>query len=177
MAHILILYSTTDGQTLRICERLREQLAQQGNTVELQTIDAEPLPDLAAFDKLLIGASIRYGKHARSVYRFVQHHLAQLQARPAAFFSVNAVARKPNRNTPETNPYLKRFIAQIAWQPQLLAVFGGRIDYSKYRIWDRLLIQLIMWMTKGPTAPDAVVEFTDWDAVRRFGEQFDALSE
>ncbi len=41
------------------------------------------------------------------------------------------VARKPEKNTPETNPYLKKFLKQISWQPMELAVFAGRIDYKK----------------------------------------------
>jgi menaquinone-dependent protoporphyrinogen oxidase len=31
------------------------------------------------------------------------------------------------------------------------------------------MIRFIMWMTKGPTDPNAVVEFTDWDKVDEFG--------
>ena len=31
------------------------------------------------------------------------------------------------------------------------------------------MIRLIMWMTKGPTDPKAVVEFTNWKQVESFG--------
>ena len=31
------------------------------------------------------------------------------------------------------------------------------------------MIQLIMWMTKGPTDPEAVIDFTDWNQVDEFG--------
>ncbi|MDH3553208.1 MAG: menaquinone-dependent protoporphyrinogen IX dehydrogenase, partial [Gammaproteobacteria bacterium] len=43
------------------------------------------------------------------------------------------------------------------------------LDYPKYTYIDRQMIRLIMWMTKEPTAPDTVVEFTDWDKVDKFG--------
>jgi menaquinone-dependent protoporphyrinogen oxidase len=36
---------------------------------------------------------------------------------------------------------------------------------------DRTMIRFIMWMTKGPTDPTAVVEFTDWSRVEAFGAQ------
>ncbi len=58
---------------------------------------------------------------------------------------------------------------QVSWQPKELAVFAGRIDYKKYRFWDRQIIRFIMWITKGPTNPQAVVEFTDWNKVDDFG--------
>jgi menaquinone-dependent protoporphyrinogen oxidase len=50
-----------------------------------------------------------------------------------------------------------------------LAVFAGKINYPSYGFMDRLMIRLIMWMTKGPTDPQAVVEFTDWKQVEEFG--------
>ena len=33
------------------------------------------------------------------------------------------------------------------------------------------MIRFIMWMTKGPTDPKAVVEFTDWSRVEAFGHE------
>jgi menaquinone-dependent protoporphyrinogen oxidase len=82
---------------------------------------------------------------------------------------VNVVARKPEKNTPETNPYLKKFLKQIAWKPKTLAVFAGKIDYQKYKFRDRFMIRLIMWMTKGPTDPETNIEFTNWNQVEEFG--------
>jgi menaquinone-dependent protoporphyrinogen oxidase len=79
------------------------------------------------------------------------------------------VARKPEKNTPETNPYMRKFLAASAWRPKTLAVFAGRIDYKRYGFWDRQVIRFIMWLTKGPTDPDTDVEFTDWGKVEAFG--------
>ena len=80
------------------------------------------------------------------------------------------VARKPEKNTPETNPYLQKFLRQITWKPKRLAVFAGKIEYQKYNFLDRLMIRLIMWMTKGPTDPETNIEFTDWNQVDDFGQ-------
>jgi menaquinone-dependent protoporphyrinogen oxidase len=91
-----------------------------------------------------------------------------LAAKPSAFFSVNIVARKPNKNTPETNPYLKKFLKKISWQPPLLGVFAGKLNYPIYGPLDRLMIRFIMLITKGPTDPKTVVEFTDWANVEVF---------
>jgi menaquinone-dependent protoporphyrinogen oxidase len=142
---------------------------QLGHQVTLVPVASADACDLQRFDAIVVGASIRYGKHAALVLDFVQRHAALLASKPSAFFSVNVVARKPGKNTPATNPYLQKFLRQIAWKPNHLAVFAGKINYPVYTALDRLLIRLIMWMTHGPTAPDAVVEFTDWDQVRAFG--------
>jgi menaquinone-dependent protoporphyrinogen oxidase len=33
-----------------------------------------------------------------------------------------------------------------------------------------------MWMTKGPTDPKAVIEFTDWAQVEAFGRRIAAIN-
>jgi len=171
MSHILILYSTTDGHTIRICERLRSVIEAQGPRVTVKALAEGTAEDLSSCDAVVIGASIRYGKHKPEVGAFITRHQAALEARPNAFFSVNVVARKPGKNRPEANPYLLKFLRGIAWKPQRLAVFAGKIDYPSYGALDRTMIRFIMWMTKGPTDPTAVIEFTNWGQVETFGAE------
>ena len=175
MASILILYSTTDGHTRHICQHIQQRLEAAGHCVTLASIINEVPEKLDAFDKIVIGARIRYGLHQRQVFDFVREHQALLDSRPNAFFSVNIVARKPEKNRPETNPYLRKLLTQIAWRPKELAVFAGKLDYPKYSFLDRLMIRLIMLITKGPTDPTTVVEFTDWQQVDAFGRRVSAM--
>lgn len=170
MAEILILYSTVDGQTLRICERMKSVIESLGKRVNLASID-EDIADLTVFDTIVVGASIRYGKHRKSVLDFVEANQRLLDATPSAFFSVNIVARKAEKGRPETNPYVRKFLTQTSWRPTQLGVFAGRLDYPRYRFFDRQMIRLIMWITKGPTDPATVVEYTDWDAVEAFARE------
>lgn len=176
MPHILIVYSTTDGHTARICARLRQVIEQAGNAVTVVPVAEAGALDLAAFDVIVIGASIRYGKHSKQVTDFIRRHTAMLDSKPNAFFSVNIVARKPEKSQPETNPYLRKFLRQIAWRPQLLAVFAGKLDYPRYGFFDRTMIRFIMLITHGPTDPTAVIEFTDWQQVEAFGRRVAALA-
>jgi len=170
MSKIIIIYSTTDGHTREICSRLLKIIEKSNNEVVSIALEDEHNIDLNTFDKIIIGASIRYGKHSPRVYDFINQNLKILNQKSNAFFSVNVVARKPGKNRPETNPYLKKFLSQILWKPKELAVFAGKIDYQKYRMFDRYMIRIIMWMTKGPTHPKANVEFTDWNQVNKFGQ-------
>ncbi|MDD2466277.1 MAG: menaquinone-dependent protoporphyrinogen IX dehydrogenase [Desulfobulbus sp.] len=169
MSEILVAYSTTDGHTRQIAHRMRQVIEQQDHRITLISIGDEPNIDLNRFDKIVLGASIRYGKHSKQVYRFIEKYQKVLDSKPNAFFSVNVVARKPEKNKPETNPYLQKILKQIQWHPKELAVFAGKIDYPKYCFGDRQMIRLIMWMTKGPTDPQTVIEFTDWEQVEAFG--------
>jgi len=171
MSRVLLAYSTTDGHTPRICERLRQVIEQQGHAAKVVPLSQADALDLAAFDAIVIGASIRYGKHQPEVAQFIGRHQALLESKANAFFTVNIVARKPNKNRPENNPYLIKFLRTISWKPKLLGVFAGKLDYPRYRFIDRQMIRFIMLITKGPTDPSVVVEFTDWQAVEEFGRE------
>ena len=175
MATFLIAYSTTDGHTRRICERLRAVIEPLGHGVRVKPIAECNAADIDACDAAVIGASIRYGKHKPEVAQFIVRHCAALDARPNALFSVNVVARKPGKDVPEGNPYLRKLVRMIPLQPKRLAVFAGRIDYPSLRPLDRLIIRFIMWITRGPTDPTAVVEFTDWSRVEAFGAELAAM--
>jgi len=169
VARFIFVYSTVDGHTRTICERLRDIAARAGHAAELAELTPQSEIDLQPYDGVVIGASIRYGKHRPEVAQFIDRNVELLRRRPAAFFSVNAVARKPDKRTPDTNPYVRKFLRTISWQPPLIGIFGGKIDYPRYGFIDKTMIRFIMWMTRGPTDPNAVVEFTDWDAVEAFG--------
>lgn len=171
MSAILILYSTVDGHTRTICERIGRRIETAGHAVTLERIEEADGVDLAAYGKIVIGASIRYGRYRRSVFEFIEARLSVLESRPNAFFTVNIVARKPEKNRPESNPYMRKFLRRTRWRPRLLDVFAGRLDYPRCHSLDRLAIRFILWLSKGPTDPNAVFEFTDWAQVDAFSRR------
>ena len=165
--HNLIIYSTTDGQTISIAKKIGEVLE---NSKVISIAHAKVL-NLNDFETIVIGASIRYGKHKPEVYKFIKDNLEVLNAKKNAFFSVNVVARKPEKNTPDTNPYMQKFLELSKWSPKNLSVFAGKIDYPQYKFVDKQMIRLIMWMTKGPTDINETFEFTDWEKVESFAKE------
>jgi len=169
MPQIGFLYSTVDGHTIEICERLAQVVEEGGFTATLLELKPASKLDLDSFDQIVIGASIRYGKHRPEVVQFIEDNIKALESKHGAFFSVNAVARKSEKKQPDTNPYVRKFFKKTSWQPAAIGIFGGKINYSMYRFWDRTMIRFMMWMTKGPTALDSNVDFTNWDEVDAFG--------
>nr|WP_250885641.1 menaquinone-dependent protoporphyrinogen IX dehydrogenase [Shewanella jiangmenensis] len=165
----MILFSTVHGQTRKICERMAKEIQRQGDDVTLMPLtDAPPLDE---YDKVVLGASIRHGKHNSAVYSYIEQNLELLKAKAGAFFSVSLVARKSAKNTPATNPYMQDFLGKSPWRPELLQVFGGNLDYRGYSAMDRHIIRFIMWITKGPTDPNTKVEYTDWHKVDSFARE------
>ena len=174
MFDFLIIYSTTDGHTKIICERIKNFL-NDGNLVELLSLEDAKKVDLSNFKKIIIGASIRYGKHSKELYKFINLNKNILDQKKNAFFSVNVVARKPEKNTPDTNPYIKKFLKKTTWKPKILAVFAGKVDYPNYNFLNKMIIKFIMYITNGPTNTDQSYEFTNWADIRSFVSQIDSI--
>ena len=170
----VMIYASVDGQTLKICNKLRDEFDRDNQNIELFSIE-DFNKDISSYDRLILGASIRYGVHDKKVIDFINTNKKQLDAIKTAFFSVNLVARKPEKNQPDTNPYVIKFFKSIDWEPTMVEVFAGKLDYKKYPFFDRIMIQFIMWMTKGPTNTDAEIEYTNWDRVTEFGNRLKNL--
>ena len=177
MFKTLIIYSTTDGQTRKICERIMNA-SDNRDSLKIFPIEDVKKEDLSIYDNIIIGASIRYGKHNSNVYSFIKENKNILENKNTAFFTVNVVARKLDKNHPDTNPYMKKFLKITGWTPNRLAVFAGKIDYPKYKFFDKQIIRFIMYVTKGPTDISKVYEFTEWDRIDEFAKdlyQFDMI--
>ncbi|MDD2693569.1 MAG: menaquinone-dependent protoporphyrinogen IX dehydrogenase [Candidatus Gracilibacteria bacterium] len=170
----LIIYATTDGHTQKIAGVIRDTLESMDHEVDVRNVLEEPV-DLTGYDKIIVGSSIRYGYHHKSIVKWIDAHAEELSQRKNAFFSVNLVARKSEKCTPETNPYVRKFLAKIKWKPQLSAVFAGKLDYNIYNWFDAFMIRLIMRMTGGPLETPEPIEFTDWEQVKKFAEEVGRL--
>lgn len=174
-SNVLIVYASVDGHTKKISQKLKDVIEGQGHKAAIFKVEDIDTADISTFEKVVIGASVRYGKHSPLIFEFIERNRAFLDERPNAFFSVNLVARKPEKKDPESNPYLQKFLKKLSWQPKHLEVIAGMLDYPNYRFFDRIMIQMIMWMTKGPTDPTTVIEYTDWAEVETFGKRIAAM--
>ncbi|MGL5948757.1 MAG: menaquinone-dependent protoporphyrinogen IX dehydrogenase [Aeromonas sp.] len=174
MDKMLVLYSSHEGQTKKILAAMQAEFS--GYELELRDLHELPRCNLTKYRKVLIGASIRYGNFHSSLFSFIHAHQEQLAAADAAFFCVNLTARKPEKSTPATNAYMKKFLRQSPWQPKTLAVFAGALLYSRYNWWQTRLIQLIMKITGGSTDTSQDLELTDWSRVAVFAREFAAKS-
>lgn len=169
---LLFLYSTREGQTIKILEHISRSFAQ--DSIDMIDIHQCEKVDFSDYEKVLIGASIRYGKLNPLFYRFVERYYQELTAINAAFFCVNLTARKEEegKDTPEGSVYVQTFLKKSIWQPKLIGVFAGALRYPQYRFMDKMMIKLIMTMTKGETDTSKEVEYTNWTKVELFAERF-----
>ena len=175
MANIALLYMSIDGQTKKIAEKLAESLVKWNNTISMHSISTlTETFSLEPYEAVILGCSVRYGKHHPQFRQFVQGHIQQLNTKKNFFIfftSVNLTARKPNRSDVSMNPYIKKYLKQISWKPDDTEVFAGALKYGQYGFLDRLLIRFIMKITGGPTHSEHDIEYTEWDKVRVFSQK------
>jgi len=161
---LLILYSTVDGHTKHICEYMSEKLNKK-KEITISPIEDSKQFNLSDFSEIVLGASVRYGYHRKNVYEFINTYKAILEKKKTAFFSLNLTARKPEKNTPDTNPYIIKFLKKVQWEPTIKGVFAGRLDYPSLDCANKLAILFIMVITNGPKDISQVYELTDWKKV------------
>ena len=169
MPETLIIYSSTDGHTKNICERLANFFSNTNSTRIISLLEATKF-DLSKYNQIVIGASIRYGKYSKNLYKFINLNKNILEQKNSVFFSVNVVARKPEKNTPDTNPYVKKFLKVSKWKPKKIGVFAGKVDYPNYNFINKNIIRFIMMITNGPTDTSQSFEFTNWEEVKKFAK-------
>ena len=168
MTKVLIIHSSVDGHTTHICERIRS--VRNDLDIDIISLSKTKNISLNKYEMIVIGASIRYGKYRKELFEFIEKNLNVIHSKKNAFFSVNVVARKAEKNSTDTNPYIEKFLLKTSWKPKIIDVFAGKIEYPKYNLFDRSIIKFIMWMTNGPTDTSKTFEFTDWSKVEKFAK-------
>ena len=178
MKSILVLYMSRGGHTARIARRICEGVVAAGGRAEMMDINeaVHEGVDGGRYDVIALGAPVLYGTYDKSVFAFIGQHRASLESRPSSFFNVSVVARTPEKATIEGNRYMQKFLQLSPWRPRDLKVIAGKVDYPSWAWYERLMIQLIMKYTHGPTDPRAVIDYTDWDDVRAYGKHLLTLA-
>jgi menaquinone-dependent protoporphyrinogen oxidase len=173
MPRILLLYATTEGQTALIAERIAHTLREKGHNVEMLPADTNQ-PDLnpAAYDGVMVGASIHYGHHPAYLHKLICRHREVLATRPCAFFSVSLSAGGPRPKPAAAQRYLDKFMRKTGWHPQVTISFAGALKYSVYGPIKRRVMIVFMTLGGGETDTSRDYEYTDWAAVERFAGAF-----
>jgi menaquinone-dependent protoporphyrinogen oxidase len=171
---ILIVYGTSHGQTAKIAHRIADLLSGGGHVVTIMDVDLVR-SDIAprSYDGVIIGGSVIKGRHQRSLYRFVNSHVAALSAIRSAFFSVSgSAAGRTDEEKADARRCLDGFLEETGWHPTHTAMFGGAMAFTKYNPLLRWMMKRISAKSGGPTDTSRDHELTDWTQVERFAEWF-----
>jgi len=173
MSRILLLYASVEGQTQMIAERIAHVLREKAHNVDLLPADADQAQlDPAAYDGVIVGASIHYGHHPAYLRKLVRKLQGVISARPNAFFSVSMSAGGPRPKPAAAQRYIDKFVRRTGWKPQLVASIAGAVKYSVYGPIKRRVMIVFIGLGGGETDTSRDYEYTDWAAVERFAGEF-----
>lgn len=164
---LLIVYGTTEGQTRKVCEFLRDKAKEAGH--EVSVIDSTGA-DLApkGFDAVVIGASLHAERYQASVRHYVQEHIDALNKIPGAFLSVSlTAAHDEHESWKELKEITENFLKETGWNPTFVEQVAGALRYTKYNFLKKFIMRMIAQKSGGSTDTSKDHEYTDWDQVER----------
>ncbi len=174
MSSYLVLYGTGEGQTAKVATRVAETIERRGHDVT--TVDAAEFnteTSVPEFDAVIVGSSVHIGTHNKAVRGFLDDEGGQLAALPTAFFqlSLSSVDDDPERRA-EAAGYVDTLLEETDWRPDRIALFGGALRYSKYGFLKRLMMKRIARNATGDVDTSRDYEYTDWEEVTAFADDF-----
>lgn len=178
MASFLVLYGTSEGQTSKVADRIVGTLTSRGHAAEAVDVESSSNITVDVFDAIVVGSSIHVGKHNKAVRGFVNRNRDALNELPTAFFqlSLSSAVDDEERRAVAAG-YFDDFLEETGWEPDRVGLFGGALRYSKYGFLKRLMMKRIAKEATGDTDASHDYEYTDWEEVEAFADDFAAFVE
>ena len=170
MGHILIAYTTGEGQTARVAEYLDEFVTRAGHRVDRVDL-AEREPSLEPYTLVVLAGSIHMGRVQPRLVRYVRDHREQLEGRCAFFLVCLTAMNQSDEAKHQIEEYLAGFSRDTGVFPEPVAVFAGRLAYTRYGVLKRWLMKKVASQLGGDTDTSRDHEYTSWDAVAAFGDR------
>jgi menaquinone-dependent protoporphyrinogen oxidase len=183
---IAVLYATREGQTCHIAERVAATLRARGFAVNVHDValDLPPDFDLAECAGAVLAASIHIGKHEKEMVAFVKKHRTELERTPSMLLSVSlaqagvedpsATPERKRRTAANVSKTIENFLRQTVWTPTRVHAVAGALLYRQYRLPLRLMMRFIAAMVGAATDTTRDHEYTDWQALDRYADEFAA---
>jgi len=170
--NVLIVYGTTEGQTRKIAEWTAKHARLRGHHVELH--DSAALPpglDLKSFHAFIIAASVHQQCHQETITDFVVAHHELLNARPSACISVSLSAVLEGAKA-DAQQYVDHFVSVTGWRPRKILLLGGALRFTEYDYFQEQIVRFIVMKRGGTASTERDREFTDWNALAGFVDEF-----
>jgi menaquinone-dependent protoporphyrinogen oxidase len=152
---ILVLFASKYGSTREVAEAIGEELG-QANAVQVK--EAATVRDVEGADAVVLGSAIYGGHWLEPARRLVEKHAAELSSRHVWLFSCGPIGDPPKPEEAGPEGIAETIEATHARDHE---VFAGKLDYSKLRRVERLMVKALR-------APEG--DFRDWNAIRAWAQ-------
>lgn len=145
----LIAYSSKHGATKDCAERIAKKLP--GETA-LCDLDANPQPDLAPYDTVVVGCSFYMGKPRKAAKKFCKESLSALLEKRTGLFlcCIQDLDKTVSEQLQLAFPAALREAAAVTGQ------LGGTVDFTKLKGMDRMIMNMVAGDLRKKTGGDIV---------------------
>jgi menaquinone-dependent protoporphyrinogen oxidase len=143
---ILVAYATRAGSTAEVAEAIGKKLAQSGAVVDVKPI--KKIQSIEGYQGVVLGSAIRRGAVLPELTDFVKAYKNELLKIPTAYFIVCMILREDTEeNRKKANGYLDELRVEVT--PVDVALFTGKLDYSKLDFIETIIIKYIIGTPEG----------------------------
>ena len=168
---VLVVYATMHGHAELIARRIAEAAPDWGAFASVQDVRATTAADLAEHPTVIFVASVHFGRHQRSITRFVKKHRERLAQMRTAFLSVSGDAADESTR-PRAEQYLRDFFRVTGWTPSESTIVAGAVKFTKYNPLLRFITRRALAAKGSNLDPHRDYDFTNWEAVEHFARGF-----
>lgn len=155
---ILITYATRTGSTAEIAGEIAKTLAARGESVDV--LPVERVTGLSQYAAVVVGSAVRFGQWLPEAQKFVEAQSSALNRLPTAFFTVHGLNLGDDEaSRTQRQAYLAPVRKLV--QARSEAFFGGLIDLSKLKFFERVLAKAVKGAGAGRLDLDAVRRWTE----------------
>jgi menaquinone-dependent protoporphyrinogen oxidase len=177
MRPVLILYSSSEGQTRKFAARVIEYLTSRGKEARVDDVE-NPIEsvDAANYRALVLVASVHLGQHASQMMSFARRHRDELARLPAALLPVSLTAASADdeqdatqhpRSFDEVARATQMFLECTGFAPSCILPLAGTLLYTRRGQFVRFIVQ--------PVAQDGVDTDGDRDFERTAWKRLDSF--
>ena len=174
MKSVLVAYGTTEGQTRAIAQFIANALQERGVKVELlDSAEARAAQVQPIYSAAILCGSLHRQRYQATLVRFVKDNAAWLSGIPAAFVAVSLTAvLVDERSRHDLQAIAEAFYRDTGWTPAITHHAAGALRYTQYGYIKRQVMRLIARRQGGDTDTTRDHQYTDWDDLTRFVEEF-----
>jgi menaquinone-dependent protoporphyrinogen oxidase len=170
--NVLVLYSSTEGQTKKVAERAAAKIRAAGHAAETYDMGSEQkAPAISPYDAVIVAASVHQGFHQESATNFVAAQVGILKTKRTAFISVSLSAAMPDGEA-EAQSYVDRFVEVTGWRPGACLLLAGAVRLSSYDYFERQVMKYMIAQKGIAHDLDVDYECTDWSELEAFVGSF-----
>lgn len=138
----LIAYATKHGCTEKCAQILAEKLTGKADLCNLQMTKA---PELARYDRVIIGGSIHIGKIQKEVTDFCENHSKELTGKTVGLYVCGMFMERAEEELNSSFPQ------QLLAHAQAMEFFGGEFRFKKMNFMEKLIVKKVAKVNKDTT--------------------------